>query len=272
MPEQDELVTGRRYLLEQQYADDRNLSARQAIYAYVQPETDIYEWSLGLAELAGTERILDIGCGNGGYLEALRNRGHGGAVVGLDLSPGMLAAARERRTGAAPGVADAVALPLRTASVDVAFSMHMLYHVSDMELAVAELRRVVRPGGIAPVATNSEAHLSELTTLFTVSAEAALGLDLPDFRRNFLRFTMEDGASILGTSFDTVEPHHAKRELVITEVEPVVAYARSIGPLLSFGADEGESIFVEIARRVRAVLDRDGAFRVRTGAGCFVCR
>lgn len=49
---------------------------------------------LGLARLDGTETVADIGCGNGADLSELSRRGHGGHVVGIDLSPGMLRSAR----------------------------------------------------------------------------------------------------------------------------------------------------------------------------------
>ena len=89
----DALGTSRRHV-EQQYGDDRNLAARQSIYAYQQPISDIWGGSLDLARLRGDETILDIGCGNGLYLGALRARGHRGTVIAGDLSAGMLASAR----------------------------------------------------------------------------------------------------------------------------------------------------------------------------------
>ena len=71
-----------------QYADAGNFSARQSIYRYQQPRIGLYDWALDLAGLEGGERILDVGCGNGGYLKALHQRGHGGLTVGVDFSAG----------------------------------------------------------------------------------------------------------------------------------------------------------------------------------------
>ena len=74
------------FLRRVQYADAGNFSARQSIYRYQQPRIGLYDWALDLAGLDGDERILDVGCGNGGYLKALHQRGHRGLVVGVDFS------------------------------------------------------------------------------------------------------------------------------------------------------------------------------------------
>ncbi|MHB1596760.1 MAG: class I SAM-dependent methyltransferase [Streptosporangiaceae bacterium] len=102
-----------------QYRTDSNLAARRSIYAFQRPGIDLPAVVLDLARLHGTEAVADIGCGNGAYLAELNRRGHRGSVVGIDMSAGMLAAAR----GAVPGVTvlrgDAGRLPLADACVDV---------------------------------------------------------------------------------------------------------------------------------------------------------
>ncbi|HEV7525477.1 MAG TPA: methyltransferase domain-containing protein, partial [Acidimicrobiia bacterium] len=89
----DRLVD-RDYLREEQYASDANLSSRQAIYRFRTPALRTAPWALDLAGLGGDERVADIGCGNGLYLAELQRREHRGPTVGMDLSPGMLTAAR----------------------------------------------------------------------------------------------------------------------------------------------------------------------------------
>ncbi len=57
-----------------QYADDRNLQARQRLWQGQVPGFDIAAWVLDLAGLMPGARVLDAGCGNGIYLRALRER------------------------------------------------------------------------------------------------------------------------------------------------------------------------------------------------------
>jgi SAM-dependent methyltransferase len=64
---------------------------------------------------------------------------------GIDLSAGMLAKAAAR--GLPVAQASATALPIATASVDVAYSFKVLAHIPDIKTALAEMARVVRPGG-----------------------------------------------------------------------------------------------------------------------------
>jgi SAM-dependent methyltransferase len=87
--------------------------------------------------------VFEAGCGTGLLLReaALVAR----SAVGLDLSRGMLRPARERGLKVVQGSLTDVPLP--SASFDVVYSMKVLAHVPPIERAVAELARLVRPGG-----------------------------------------------------------------------------------------------------------------------------
>lgn len=87
--------------------------------------------------------VLEVGCGTG--LVLLRIRRFARSVKGVDLSPGMLARARERGLDVVEG--SATALPFPDASFDVTCSFKVLAHVPEIEQALAEMLRVTRPGG-----------------------------------------------------------------------------------------------------------------------------
>lgn len=87
--------------------------------------------------------VLEVGCGTGLILERVAGLAH--TARGIDLSPGMLAAARGRGLDVDEG--DATALPFADAAFDVAYSFKVLAHVPGWERAVAEMLRVVRPRG-----------------------------------------------------------------------------------------------------------------------------
>ena len=97
------------------------------------------------AALAGApgRSLLDVGGGTGNYARALRDEGWD--VLVLDASPAMLARATAK--GLATRVGDAQALPLPDASADAVTMVSMLHHVDAPERALAEARRVLRPGG-----------------------------------------------------------------------------------------------------------------------------
>lgn len=86
---------------------------------------------------------LEVGCGTGLILH--RTAQFARHAIGVDLSGGMLRKAQQRGLRVVQGAA--TALPLATASVDVAYSFKVLAHIPDIRLALREMARVVRPGG-----------------------------------------------------------------------------------------------------------------------------
>jgi ubiquinone/menaquinone biosynthesis C-methylase UbiE len=266
----DRLVD-RQYLTGVQYVSDANLSSRQAIYRFQQPPIRTSAWTLDLAGLRGDERVLDIGCGNGLHLAELKRRAHRGEVHGMDLSPGMLDAARSHVPSASLLVADAQRLPFADGSFDRVLAMHMLYHVPDRDLALSEIRRSLRPDGIALALTNSHRHLEELNQLIGSVLHDLLGAERTA-PRAYLRFSSESGEAELRRHFASVERHDARSELVVTEVEPIVAYVASMGAVATPIRDDPGPVLREVEWRARAVIEADGAFRIRTDVGCFVCR
>ncbi len=102
------------------------------------------ELEVGIVERYGAGRdVLEVRCGTGLVLEKVAQFAR--TASGIDLSAGMLAKAAAR--GLPVAQASATALPIASASVDVAYSFKVLAHIPDIKTALAEMARVVRPGG-----------------------------------------------------------------------------------------------------------------------------
>jgi SAM-dependent methyltransferase len=264
------LWSDRSFLRDVQYQTDANLAARQSIYAYQQPPVDLVGQVLDVALPAGLDAagvVADVGCGNGVYLAELVRRGHGWRLIGADLSPGMLRAARQRIRGQlAPALlaADAAALPLRDASADLILAMHMLYHVPEPEVALRELRRVTRPGGRLVVGLNGADHHWELRALIRAGLADLGCLGVPMVGEPF---GLDEGEVLLRWLFPSVVRHEFRGRLVIPGPEPVAAYVRSMSLATRLGDPEA---------LVRAVVSRlpsdpGATFLDTTHTGCLVC-
>ncbi|UXY25788.1 methyltransferase domain-containing protein [Streptomyces sp. HUAS TT20] len=96
------------------------------------------------------ERTLDVGCGTGSWTRELAAAvGPHGSALGVEPNPALRAVAEERAGGGGARFTDgdALALPLPEASVDVVWCERVLQHLAEPDRAVAEMARVLRPGG-----------------------------------------------------------------------------------------------------------------------------
>jgi SAM-dependent methyltransferase len=96
--------------------------------------------------LAGFDRVLDVGCGEGQVGRRLARNG-ATAVVGVDPSRAQLAEARRRAGGSAFARAEAAALPFADSAFDAAVACLVFEHIRAVDDAIAEVARVLRPGG-----------------------------------------------------------------------------------------------------------------------------
>jgi SAM-dependent methyltransferase len=112
-----------------------------------------------LRQLPRLPMLADVGCSSGYLLEDLRARHPDSTLIGVDLVASGLRRAHALVPNARLLQADACALPLRDASIDAALSANLLEHVPDDVRALAELRRVLRPGARAVVVVPSGPRL-----------------------------------------------------------------------------------------------------------------
>lgn len=124
-------------------------------------ERQMGRWSRRLAgpflDFVGTsegESVLDLGCGTGALASALAERSRSSRVHGVDLSPAYVEYARHHHASARVTfeVGDACALALPDQGFDRVLALLMLHFVPSAERAVAEMRRVARPGAVVGAA------------------------------------------------------------------------------------------------------------------------
>jgi SAM-dependent methyltransferase len=253
------------YLREVQYGSGAKLDVRASLHhrfgtspePFPAFEAAFVAWSDALD-------VLECGCGTGRFWDT-PSLPRTMRLTLTDLSDGMVSEAllRTQRHGFERVEArscDVQHLPFADASFDVVIANHMLYHVPDPDLAVAELARVVRADGVVLVATNGYGHMGEINAAI---AEVFGSHE----ERLYEVFGIDTGERRLREGFASIVWHAFDNDLVVDDPAAVVAYGLSFPP--GEQATESQRAAFDAAVRARFV---DGTLRIRTRTGVFVCR
>jgi SAM-dependent methyltransferase len=252
-----------------QYSTSQKLAARARLHTqYSVSEEGWFEWVARRLQLSEGDKVLDIGCGPGWFWAAAAPLLPEQIELTLaDQSPGMVREASERcgalRQWTAAGVeADASALPFADASFDAVVAMHMLYHVPDQARAIAQMHRVLKPGGLLAVTTNGANNLRGLYALTRVFGSepaepvaAVFGLDIAEQR--------------LRAQFGDVTREVQPASLRITSPDDVFMALTSYPP----GDGAPEEQLAEFRTAIDAAFaDCDGVLEVEKEVGLFLSR
>ncbi|HYZ76413.1 MAG TPA: class I SAM-dependent methyltransferase [Gaiellaceae bacterium] len=205
-----------------EYATERGLEGRRAAYRYA-TGPDAPQMAFEAVAEVSPLRVLEVGCGPGKLSARIRDE-IGAEVVAVDSSPRMVDLARARGVDARVG--DVQELEFRAGSFDCAVAAWMLYHVPDVERALAELARVLVPGGRLVAVTNAPDHLRELREL----------LGLPP-RRAAYPFSGANGEELLLRHFARVETRDGAGTIRFPSRDEVMGYVESSRTLFDSEAE-----------------------------------
>lgn len=185
--------------------------------------------------------MLEVGCGPANlWLNNSKRIPEDVSITLGDLSVGMVVEARQN-TATSPTTEylclDAQSIPTSQNVFDLVIANHMLYHVSDICIALDEIGSVLKPGGRLCTATNGIDHMRELHELIQkfnpdhLFQSSALG-----------RFTLENAIEQMNDYFARVELRIYNDHLQITEVEPLMAYILSLSSLADINSVDSNNI------------------------------
>ncbi len=235
----------------EQYATDSNLRARIELHERFSTSRLSYpRWVFDGYDFAAAADVLEVGCGNGlMWRENLDRLPDGWRLTFTDLSPGMVQTVREALGDRAEyAVADAQELPFDDASFDAVIANHMLFHVPDRPRALAEIARVLRPGGVFRATTIGLDHLRRLRELVPPREGG-------QWEKTRERFTIEQVLAELAPFFVDVEIEPYEDSLEVTELEPLLDFVRSRG-------DVEESELEPLRRAAEEEIVARGSFHV----------
>jgi len=259
------------YLLKKQYRCADNLAARISLHErFSTNPLGLHRWVLQQVRglLPANAALLEVGCGEG-RLWSVDPAGvpPGWQLTLTDFSAGMLASAEDRL---APlyservrfRVADVQALPFLDEAFEAVFAHFMLHHIPRPEKALAEISRVLKPGGWFFTSTFGKNHMQQIY-------EYAMRFEGQPDRANWeIPFRLDNGTRVLAPFFEDIRLLEYADGLRVSEVEPVAAYVLSMTDPAHHRPDRIAALNTEIA----ADMEARGELEIDKESGMFACR
>lgn len=254
--------------LKNQYLNASNISARIDLHRlYSLNKKGWFPWIFEHCELKSGMRVLELGCGDGTLWADKRNvvPGKINAVLS-DISEGMLRDAR-RRVGESDKrfefrVFSCENIPFADSSFDLVIANHVLFYCNNIELALSEISRVLKPGGRLLCSTYGQNHMKEISRLVSdFDPHIVLAAECL-----YERFGRENGAALLSNFFKSVRWSSYEDSLLIPDAEPLILY------IMSCHGNQSQYI-VDKFSDFRAFVKKhtDNGFIVTKDAGLFIC-
>jgi ubiquinone/menaquinone biosynthesis C-methylase UbiE len=255
-------------IVKEQYSNSANLDIRQEFHKYNINKKNWHEWCFEHMEIPEGAVILELGCGNGLMWEInAREIKDDWTVVLSDFSEGMLASARERlgeiSSKFSYKVLDIQDIPFPDNSFDVIIASHMLYHVPDLDKAMEEVKRVLKPGGRFYSTTNGDNSLVELQqlTIQKIPRDTFVPQKYLDI------FGFVSGEKLITRYFSNIKLEKFEGKIVISEAAPIVNYIKSsIRGSQYFTTQERVEEFYSF---VEGEIKKKGSLSFTTSAGMF---
>ncbi len=261
-------ISDQTYLLNDQYKDASKLDARVQLHLlYSTNKYGWHQWCFDQYALPAQASVLELGCGPAHLWKSNLDRLPARWRVTLsDFSAGMLEQAQHNLGEHAATfrfeVVDAQAIPFEANTFDAVIANHMLYHVPDRLQALAEMRRVLKPGGKVYLATNGHTHLQELDDLphrFNPEADFGWMQTSPQF------FSLDTGGGEVAQFFTDVHIVRYEDALDVTEAEPLVNYLLS---MMTTGGVQNRRD--ELQQFIERELTERGVIHISKDSGMFI--
>lgn len=260
-------ITNMQNSIKEQYNSDENLNLRTNLHSYNINKIDWDKWCFQKMNLIKCSKILELGCGVGKlWIKNQNFIDKNSEIILSDFSTNMLKCAKNNLKNLDYKFnykkINAEDIPYDDESFDVVIAEHMLYFVTDIEKALSEIKRVLKPNGIFYVTTNSCNSMIELNKL---AEKFDPNLDI---NNNGLssRFDLENGEKMLKKYFNNIELDILEGKIIVDKAEPVVSYKAS--------TIQGNSILVgekreEFTKYLEKYIEENKNIEITTKAGIF---
>ncbi|GAA0766848.1 MerR family transcriptional regulator [Clostridium subterminale] len=226
-----------------------------------------YPWVFDNIKIKNKDKVLEVGCGNGVLWTKNMDNLHKSIEVTLtEICEEMINEAKLNLGNDSKRfnfiITDLTSLPFDDNSFDVVIANHILFFMKDIDLALAEISRVVKPNGVVYCSTIGSNHLKELQELMlSFSSSIRIYED-----KLSSKFGLENGEKILNRYFNKVEKVLYYDKLIVNDTNNILEYIYSIpGNIL----DIIDSKKKEFEGYIRKTIDNNGEIYITNSLGLF---
>ena len=219
-------------VIKEQYKNTDNLKLRKNLHdKYSVNKTGFQKWMFGQYPFYPKIKVLELGSGRGElwnyYFEDDVLQGYEMDIIFSDFADGMVEYMRQSYLGKRISVKriDIVDIPFENNTFDLIIANSMLYHVKDIDLALSEVRRVLKKDGLFFCSTLGMNGMTQ----FLYHALDELGI--PYNHKSNISFTLQNGMQLLKKQFSRVERRDYEDALAIDIVEDYVEYIYSMASM-----------------------------------------
>lgn len=253
--------------VKEQYKNSCNLSARLNLHSFNTNKLDWHVWFFEKMDIPENSKILELGCGNGVLWQVNKQAVKENWDITLsDFSEGMLQDSKQNISidKIKYEIIDIQDIPYEDECFDIIIARHMLYHVLDIDKALSEVKRVLKPSGKFYVSTNGKEHMQELTELVK-KYDKYIDFNPLKFAD---KFGIEKGNEMLKQYFNNVRAEDFNGQIVVHKAEPVVSYVTSIISARECLSNEQE--LESFYKYIEKEIDKKGTFSITTKVGMFI--
>lgn len=269
----------RNALMQAAYGEEQSMQLRKKLHdEHTTPAINMPTWVSERFVWTGNEQILDLGSGSGAYRETVTQYVDPQNYVGGDLSYGMLSALQRQAEGSTVKLAqlDAEALPFADNRFDVVLANHVLHHMVDLDTAIREIRRVLKPAtGVLIASTNSEFTMPEFNTLMQRAVRLLRQSPVQEMRDASIWevFSLESGSVTLARHFQSIARYDIPSAFVFREIQPAIDFLDSSRPFYEPQLPEGivwDDFMTIMKDQIRRLIDHFGELVVNKLSGVII--
>lgn len=266
-----------------QYKNSKNIDVRIRLHQqYSNNPFGWYPWIYKHITPRSGDSILELGCGNGQlWVENVSNLPSNCKIILSDVSKGMLRQAKsnlEHLNVASTESLDIATwksmfdyqcfdcshIPYEDCSFDLVIANHVLFYVKDLDQALSEIKRVLKPNGMFCCTTYGQSHMKEIDQLVK---EFDPRIALSDIKLYDI-FGLEQGTIPLGNQFSNIQRMDYEDDLTVTNASDLMEYIYSChGNQMTYLKGR----FAEFESFIQKKVGKRG-LNITKNAGMFLCR